>query len=315
MAVQYRITEARDSGDMSVTKSDDSIQFVIPAVFNVEVFDPADPSFDGRSIDRWDAASAVDSFTGRRIPTVGVSVYYFDGKVIPFLTCTSKRCVRNKDVANRFTITCKFDSGKIAGGTESDAQKQDPPDDLTDLTPRVEPYFGEDKKILHVDYNDREVLLPNGNPFSEPLEERISTLGLKITQYEPFLSYEDADARRFKVNSDTFRGDDPYKWIIDDVSPKEVEVVLSSGTVDAVEVTYSLLRNPTLYGWMDRRALIDVEYLDDDGNRVAFTTDDAFGSSMGLLTVTGEKKSGTEPDYLNFEPQPRIEFGSFLQVS
>ncbi|WP_182871227.1 hypothetical protein [Stieleria mannarensis] len=144
--------------------------------------------------------------------------------------------------------------------------------------------------------------------------ERIPTLQVRLTQYEASITYEQMLARKFKVNSGTYRSKDRYQWLIQDVEATEVDVLLSGGETSAALVTYTLSHLPLNEGWKKALALIDYKHLV-SGKFVPHLSGDPRTASQTFVDATGAKKADQSvPDYIEFEPQGELDFSTFLQA-
>lgn len=309
----FSVTQARNQR-MSFSGSDDQLKITWHADYFVDVTLGV-----GESISQ---INAYDILTASGVPVVNRTVYEVDNKFIPFVLCRSKTCRPHENLYTRWIVEAEFESSVRANSGEGENQPIAKPAGLTDITPRVVPILGETQKVLYEDKSDTPLdcaRSPTGNWWSEPIIERIPTLALQITQYESYLSYEDMLRRKLKVNASSYRGQPPYDWLIQDIQPTEVTVPLATGSVRAVQVTYTVEHSPHLYGWKTDRALIDSMFLetaDDKTTAKAFQNKEPGSKSNGFITVSGVKRpdqTGT-PDYIQYESYERIEFDDFLQV-
>ena len=256
-----------------------------------------------RDVQRHDVLNA----TG--LPTVNQSVYTIDGEIVPYMVCRSKVGRRNPERLGRWDIKTMW-RGTITTD-ESDFEPMTPPATLGGISPIETARLGETEKVMYEDINSKACLTPNDQFWAEPMVERIPTLVLQISQYESSLTYDQALARKLKVNDDTYRSQPRYDWLITEVEFTEVTVQLSGGPTTAALVTYTLEHSPHLYGWKEDRALIDTVY-DDSGDLKAFADDGYGAQSYGFVSVTGAKSATLVRD--QWELQNEIDFSSFLQV-
>jgi hypothetical protein len=307
----FKVTQAR-SQRMSFSGSDDQLKITWHADYFVDV--TLSP---GENISQ---IVAYDVLNADGVPVVNRSVYEVDNKIIPFVLCRSKSCRPHQDSYTRWIVEAQFESSIDQDEATNNAIAK--PNSLTDITPRVVPILGETQKVLYQDKSDPPqdcARTPTGNWWNDPIIERIPTLTLQITQYESYLSYENLLERKFKVNASSYRSQPPYDWLIEDLSPTEVIVPLASGNVRAVQVTYTVVHSPHLYGWKTDRALIDTMFLETGGDKStakSFQNKEPGARSVGFITVTGAKRgdqSGS-PEYIQYEAYDRIEFDDFLQA-
>lgn len=264
------------------------------------------------------AVSPYDVLTASGIPVVNRSIYTNDGKIIPYVICRGKTAEQDPQRLARWKVSTQWKATRKTNSEETDNQPIAAPAALTAITPRVVAKLGETQAVLYEDKQatPKRYLTPTGNFYAEPAIERIATLTLQITQYEPTpLLYADLRNRKFKVNQNVYRGEPRYDWLIEDVEFTEVDVTLSGGVTTAALVTYTVSHSPHLYGWKDDRALIDTQYLS-GSDKLDFQEGQLRSQGIGLITVTGTKKTDqTEaPDHEQFEPFETIDFDSFLQA-
>ncbi len=321
MAITWEIITDRKTGHAKYSGSlnqRDQMQASAGPLLKVKATDASDPDLASK-IDEFDAMNAVDSVTGYQVPKVRRSIYFHNGQVIPFLMLASKDCKRNPNDATAFDIQLGYQH------LESEEQnKQAPPSDISGYAARVVPEIGTATRVRYRDRNDKICFLPTGNWFPQPFIEEVGTLRLKITQYEPSISYETMLNRKKKCNTATWRGKGPYTWKIQDVQGSNAVIVLANPNPELPPITqlvaqlvYIVEYNPFPEGWRDERALIDTHYLETANDK---TTKKPFTDRIGVTNPTGfVKTDGTiaspqVPNYDQWEIQKTINF-NFLPES
>ena len=319
MAFYFSVNEQRGSGGLKFAGTDDKMQIEWTREFRVDV-----------TADGGDVAEDVaeyDVLTASGIPIVNRSVYYRDGKIIPFVICRGKTAKPMKDARARWIVTASYRS-EDANQDESSNDPQTPPAALTDITPSEEPFLGMIERPLWVDKDDTPIKLPSGQAYPEPVLERVPTLGIRITQYEASITYQQMLDRKNKVNSATYRTKDPGMWEITEVDATEVDVELASGTTSAALVTYEVMLSPRQYydtnvssfvdvGWRVPMARVDNVVYDGTSKFDPFMLDGSKVPSLAYVkddgTILGDGITGP-PEYDIYKTQDEIDFTSFLQV-
>lgn len=324
MAFNTTVTELRDSGGMEFTGTDDKMTISWSRSFRVEV------TATGGDVAEDVPEHTVLTATG--IPVVNRSVYYRDGKVIPFVICRHKSCRPVKDKRSWWIVTAKYKSID-ANQDESANEPQTPPAALTDFTPSEEPDLGMIERPLYVDKSatPQDIRLPSGNMFTTPVMELVPTLTIRLTQYESSITYEQMLERKFKTNSSTYRTQPAGMWIIKDVEATEVDVQLSGGETSAALVTYTLELSSRQYYDDGTTSWVDVGWdvpmlLVDNLHRSAAGPPEKWekcllpgdrGATNFFVDSDGDKKGdgiSGNPDYIVYKTQDEIDFGTFLQA-
>lgn len=313
MAVSFKVTLARDeSGGYSKGANEDAMRSSFNIKYHVDVITTAGD--EAKDVRLFQVLAAPD------LPKVNLSVYFENGRIIPFLMCRRKTGRRDPRKAGRWEVDTQWDSGEANGVTEG--QEQDAPDQLTDISPRVEAEFGDDSEVVYTDKSQppKQCKLPTGNFFAEPFIEEQSVLRLKITQYESLpLSYLALMGRRKALNRNDYRGFPRGWWKIQHVEFTPARVQLAGGSVLAAQVVYTIDLSSKNHGWYEERALIDSHYLDEeDGWKKKPFIDDEFGTfTTGLIEFDGRKKAdqlGPLSYTYWLRLQPFVDFNSFLQA-
>ena len=308
MPATYTVTEGRDE-TIGFEGTEDSLSMTWEKTYFVEI-SGVDPT----------TVTTTDVVTASGLPTVNKTTYSSNGKIIPFVICRRKTAKRDPKRLARWTVSCSFKSPNKQGATEADNTPIAPPTNLTDITPREVPIFGETEKVLYTDIQNTAILTPSGRFWSEPVVERIPTLTIQLTQYEtaPVL-YTTLLDRLLHVNSGTYRGQPRYDWLITGIEAVATEVELGAGITSAVLVTYEISHSPNLYGWKAERALIDTHH--NIGTQSVpkwkpFQDEGIQSLHYGHVTVTGVKRASQTgaPDYLQYEPFKEINYSTFLQA-
>ena len=307
MVATFTVTEGR-SVSMGVTGTKDSLAATWEKEYFVDV-SGIDPALVGDD----------EVLTASGLPTVNQTTYSSNGRIIPFIICRSKKAIQHPQSRGRWTVSCEFKSPENQSGKESDYGSQEPPVALSDITPHEVPIFGEYEKLLYEDHADDPVVIrtPSGGGWREPVMEKVPTLTLQITQYEasPVL-YSTLMNRLYKVNDDTYRGEARYKWMIIKLEPTAVKVELAAGLTDAVVVTYHVALSPQTAGWKIERALYDTKHFDGTIWK-EFQDGELRSTNYGPVDSDGYALAGPHPiapQYVTYEQQPDIDFGSFLQA-
>jgi hypothetical protein len=310
----YTVTEKRDQ-KMSFSGTDDQIKITWSKDYFVDVAGYT-------NINEIDSYSVM---TASGLPVVNRDIYNVNGKIIPYVICRNKTCNPFPNRYDRWLVSTQWEASIKSNNEESDNVPITPPASFSDITPRVVPFLGETSQVLYEDLSETPVdcaRTPAGNYWSEPVMQKIPTLGLKLTQYEDYISYEDLLDRKFKVNEEVYRSQPRFDWLIADIEPTEVDVLLSTGVQSGVQITYTLLHSPALYGWKEDRALLDTQYIE-NGKVKLFTNDQPGTLSSGHITVTGGKRMKTvngevvpdqtgPPDHIQYETFETINFSDFL---
>lgn len=309
MAISFGVEELRTNREISFNGKGD--QVAVEWTLEHRVVASVTGSDSLADVTEFDASQA----TG--LPIVNRSIYYSEnsGKIIPFFICRSKRGRRNDKKISNWTFKSTFKSFEN-NPSESGSTPEDPPDALTDITPKEQPFLEETERVLYQDLasTPKKIQLPSGAYFSESVRRRVPIFGLKLTQYEASLSYDDYVDRRFKFNDDTYRSKDAHSWIIENIEPSEATVQLSGGSTTAVLVTYTLLHNPLPEGWKRSLALIDYKHLV-SGKFVPNMEGNPLTASLCFVDDTGAKKETQDvPDYVDFQQQDEIAYDDFLQA-
>ena len=268
-----------------------------------------------------------------RLPVVNRSTWYSQrtGLSMPFAVCRSKDVTRDSKNGNVFYITCNFETGPI----ETEQCTATPPSSPEDLSPEVSIEIGSYDRILYSDKDGEQCWkLPTGSPFQTPVVETIPTIRLTITQFEPFVTYEEILERSFKTNSSTYRSKDAGLWLIGAVKATEQDVTLANNSVATwAKVTYPIMlseryfyppgvaateANRTVYGHDHVQPLIDTYKLDVAGGKPEPIVKDG-NVTTGYINTDGTQREPAaaneeRPDYLRFRTQDSIDFGSFLQA-
>jgi len=321
MSREVKVSPQRSGRTMSFDGSGDKLKITWEIVFHVLVVDP-DPLLPSY----YDAgASEFEIMTAPGLPITNASVYVFDGKIIPYVICRKKTAKQSSKNAALWEVSCSYDSGDVENNKESDNQPQDPPVDVTDITPREEVTIEFEERVLYKDKADKNVLTPTGNFYAEPLVEQLPILVIKLTQYEASITYQQMLDRSKKANEATYRTKPRYSWMIDSVEAVDVKVLTTGGEVTAALVTYTLKYNPRTNGWKEDRLLVDTHFYAVDGGgviildgtqprKVAFTDIQSFGNTTGFIDATGKYKSGSTPDSETYETMDTLTFSGFLQA-
>lgn len=318
MAFIFQVTELRDSGSLEFVGSDDKMQIMWSRKFEVIVT--------ATGADAVEDVSEHSVLTTSGIPVVNRSIYEDrDGKIIPYVICRRKKADCDKNNRGRWIVTASYKSID-ANQDESSNEPQDPPASLTDIKPSEEPFLGTYERVMYVDKGGTDIRLPSGNMFSQPVVEKVPTLGIKLTQYEPSITYQQMLDRKWKTNQTTYRTKAPGEWVISQVEATEVDVVLIGGTVSAALVTYTLELSPHEYyndatstfvkcGWDVPMMLVDNLHL--EGGKWKPTVIDERGRTMFFVDDTGAKKGdgiSGNPDYIVYRAQDQIDYSTFLQA-
>lgn len=315
MAIQYDTRIARsspDSGSFSSSGAQqDELSASLTIDYIIDFYDDTDPTFDGKHLD------SMYVLTNSGLPIVNASVFYNPetGLLSPYVVCRGKTVRRDPARSTRWFAQTQWSSGNQNNATtENDLSGQPPADSLTNIAPQFEYSLRERERRVYSsqDASAKPFFTPTGNDWSEPLYTRESDIEVVVRHYQSFISYEDLQSRRFKVNQDTFAGKDPFTWIIEDCSATEVTVQLQTGPTLAALVVHRLIWTAREEGWKDRRALVDTHYFDefDDDQKKAFTDDEFATQTTGNVDVDGYRIISTE--FQDWITQDSIDFAPLI---
>lgn len=316
MTVTFTATRAIDQGTLSVKGTkEDKLSGSHPLNFDVEVTSD-DPDFDPITITEADVfLQWFGSWPNGKLPVVNRSIYRIGRFFVPYFVCRSKTVKRNPKRRNRFRVECSFEFDGERG-----EQPQDEETEFTDISPKVESTIEEVPIVIFKDYTPapdgpRDIITPNGNLWSEPTVRRFPVLTLRITQYESTITYEQMLERSLRCNQNEYRTKPRYQWMTDVVVATETEVVTPIGPRTAAQVIYTVRLSPFAWGWKDSKLLVDTHYRESPGSPpVPFIDSKVKARMTGFIKEDGTIKNGLVPDYTEFEPQPTINFGSFLRA-
>ena len=245
--LQFDICTPRTARTFELKGKDGKLTFRRRIEYEVEL------SWDDGSTD-FSTVSEPEVISAPGLPLVNYSVYEFNGKIIPYLQCTSKKATQTKRLS-RWRVACDFDSQPQEGG-EGDQQPQAPADPQ-DIAPKVESSSETIDRIAYTDISGDPILTPTGNFFQTPMTRPVTLTVLTITQYETGWTDDLVAARNGRANSGTYRGKAAHTWRIFSVSAKPTQV----NGIDCHQVQYVLKHNPLPEGWKETRALIDTHHL------------------------------------------------------
>ena len=301
MAITYNVDELRTNRSLDFSGSRDEVSVTWNNEYRVSATGTG-------------TISPYDAITATGLPVVNRSVYYFDGKIIPYVICRKKKLKQNPKRTSEFTVTASYKAALTSGQEESDNDPIAPPALLTDITAREVPILKEVERVMYKDKAGDEILTPLKRFFADPVIERVPTLTLEISQYESSVTYEQLLARKLRVNDATYRTKAAHKWLIQHIEPVEVDVELSGGTTTAVLCKYTVELNDTDQGWKEQRVLVDTHFVDGSGDIQPFQDGELLSQNYGFIQSDGTKKAGSTPDYVSFEVYDTATFSGFLQV-
>ncbi len=306
------------------TKMTASLEFLVRAVDDVSG-DPVAP----------DTVSDNMAIEATGLPTVN-GTSFFDaaaGESRPYMLCKSKSCKRDQANGSVFFVTAKYE--EIIDGRENPSQPC--PNDLTDITPQVEAKIGTSQRVIYEDFSapdtkDCARLPVVGEKFNAPVTTDDPVLTLTIKQYVASMTFNEMMYQQNLVNSTTYRGMPAGRWKIVGVRPKEVQVTLCSGEVDAVLVEYDIElsvysvgnyqtgggENGTPYktefvGHDTAMPLIS-KFFNDGSGKTAFADAATGYGSVGFILEDGNVNPNDDrPNYMIFKTCRRGPF-TFLQA-
>lgn len=305
MALVYNIIERRtESAGISATPARGSLRVRWNQNIKMRVTDDANPDFTGETV------TAVEAADAPPLPNPGRSVYYENGIVIPFIVCNEVRAARDSGNRQLWDVTVTWQGVGTSGGP--------PPASVDDITPEVEFLVGETNRVIYEDLDNKACLTPTKNFFDEPFIRQTGSQILRISQYENFISFDDAANRRFKCNELTYRSDPPYTWKIQQVETEEVDLQLAGGPTTAVLAIYTLEKSEQPGGWVDERPLIDSHFLTAANDLTTKTP--SYSEKLRTYTTVMVNTDGTKatnqqiPQYDPFRIAETIDFDGFMQA-
>lgn len=307
MSLSYTVSEGRNQ-KMTFAGTEDSLSVTWHQDYYVDIQGPQNQIAD---------VDPYDVLTLPGVPIVNRSIYYARNKIIPFVICRNKTAEQTAEKLGRWKISTQWNSSTKSNNKESDNSPQTPPAALTDIAPRVVPLLGAKDRQLYTDLDDVFYITPTNNEWEEPLIQKVPLLTLQITQYEPSITYEQMLARKFVMNSATYRTKPAHTWFIEEVAANEVAVQLASGETICAQVTYTLSYDDDK--WTEKRPLFDTHYMqggsiaDPDSQKLPFL--DTLQNGKGYINADGTKRSSQSgaPDVAEYRAQKTSDF-SFLQV-
>lgn len=311
MAFEFDVAETRSGRSFSLDGKGDEITIAWEKNFRVKV-----TATEGDSLDD---VSEFDLVTADGIPKINKSIYESGGKILPFVICRNVKADRDAKNKSLWYVKTKY-RGVGASGEITFLEPIDPPDNVTDITPKIVEKFGEVERVLYQDYTSptpKPIVTPLKRFFAEPVVERVPTLTLQISKYESTVSYQTLLDRMLRMNSTTYRGKPAHTWLVENIEPTDVEVTITgpgpgeTQQVEATLVTYTVTYNPLDDGWLDTRALIDTHYIS-GGKVLPFLDGELKTQRLGFITSTGAIKAGTTPDYETFIQQKTTDLNTFL---
>ena len=237
----YTVCETSESSS-TATRSDDekvtqtaSVSYMV--IVEAEPVDPADPA--DPILPHTVSTDLIR--TCPELPLVNGSTYNYGGTKNPYLICSGKTVTRDPDNRLKFDVTCEFSTQAPSDSEQGDEDSQDPVD-LDDITPTVSVTIGYIEKPIYTDMDGNQCFrLPSETPYPSPVMQKVPTLTLVITQYEPSITFATMLARSYKLNSDNYRTAGPHMWMTQAVKASTVEVELAGGPQTAAKVTYTLV--------------------------------------------------------------------------
>lgn len=341
MAWVYEVCQLRDtdySANANNSGGQKSCQLTLSQKYIVIVTDPSDPNFHGSQVNDIHAAAARDSVTNVRIPQVNYNTYYDSvaNVSVPLAVCTSKTVTRKQENTAVFEVDCSFQTGGGSGGgggakqgkaqefeTPQDPEPQEPPTNVTDISPVVTrsvvgrdivlhsaPAYGADGLGEDLELGVRSTrYLPtldafgNGelsNEIDQPITRKQPLLQITVTQFEDTFTDEDLLKRCFRVNTQEYRGFPVKSAMITAINAVEQNVQLAAGPADKYRVTYNILideysaedsTGTSLFiGHAHGVPLIGHWYFDENGDARQFLVGEETGiGNVGLISVLGER--------------------------
>lgn len=341
MAWVYEVCQLRDtdySANANNSGGQKSCQLTLSQKYIVIVTDPSDPNFHGSQVNDIHAAAARDSVTNVRIPQVNYNTYYDSvaNVSVPLAVCTSKTVTRKQENTAVFEVDCSFQTGGGSGGgggakqgkaqefeTPQDPEPQEPPTNVTDISPVVTrsvvgrdivlhsaPAYGADGLGEDLELGVRSTrYLPtldafgNGelsNEIDQPITRKQPLLQITVTQFEDTFTDEDLLKRCFRVNTQEYRGFPVKSAMITAINAVEQNVQLAAGPADKYRVTYNILideysaedsTGTSLFiGHAHGVPLIGHWYFDENGDARQFLVGEETGiGNVGLISILGER--------------------------
>lgn len=190
------------------------------------------------------------------LPKVNYSTFEHGGRFVPYLLCKRKSAKQNPKVNRRWLVTCDYESDPKEGDEQDEEQELTEP---MSITPKIATSTEVLPIAVYRDFNDKEYVTPARNKFEDAAHREDTITVLTITQYELGWTDAKARARNRRVNLAEYRGEDSYKWKIEDVAASPTEIY----GFQVHQVTYTLKLHPGTNGWRDERVAVDTHYLVD----------------------------------------------------
>ena len=301
---------------MSFQGKEDNIAVTWRQEFFVDITPPTNPN----------NVTEYDILTAPGIPKVNRTVWENNGKIMPFVICRGKRANFDGRTERRVSVTADYTTptkgaGRSLTGNSEEEENQpiDPPASVTDITPKAVVTFGGKDKVLYQDLsiNVKDCArTPTGNFWNTPVMNRQGVATLKLSQYEPDLTYSAALDRMFMMNNALWQTEQPHAWLIKNVEFNIVEVLLSSGPTASPLAVYTIELDRSPGGHKERRALFDTQYLDANGDVIKFKNKEPGSQSIGYINEDGTKRVAQTgpPEYIEYQNQGEIDYDAFMQL-
>ena len=235
----YTVCETSESSSTATRSDDEKVTQTASVSYIVIVEAEGDPADTDPILPHTVSTDLIR--TCPELPLVNGSTYNYGGTKNPYLICSGKTVTRDPDNRLKFDVTCEFSTQAPSDSEQGDEDSQDPVD-LDDIEPTVSVTIGYIEKPIYTDMDGEQCfMLPSKTPYPSPVMQKVPTLTLVITQYEPSITFATMLERSYKLNSDNYRTAGPHMWMTQAVKASTVEVELAGGPQTAAKVTYTLV--------------------------------------------------------------------------
>jgi hypothetical protein len=290
--------------------------------WNCVVHDPANPSFDPRTISPEQVME--QGVTQGDLPATGLSVWTDGIDVDVFSICTGKTCTRDGRNAGYFTGEASYQSPAFVGVSELTLAPRTIAASVDNYYAIYELAFTEHQEVLYEDFDTppKPCRLPTGTYFTQPFFEHIAGQSYLITQLEDLVGVDDIEDRVWRVNSTAWTNAPGGQgtighWLIENVQVQRARVPISGNALHETFICQYRVKYNPIRPWWDRRALFDHYYNttpNDPTTRTAKLDDPPRSIIEIMLETDGTERTGqTTPAYLTFKHLRETDFNSFFR--
>ncbi len=286
------------------------------------------------------------------IPLVNYHTWYdpTTGLGYPLAVCKSKKVTRLDNNGFVFHVDCTFStepSQKGKDGPEEEQAPEDPPADVTDITPQISRSVVGREIVLYEapaysgvgpvggvagEKVSTRVMPSFDNKLKELFETPVTRtkplLNLTVTQFEDTFTNQQMMDRCYKVNNAAWAGFASKSVMITGINAVKQAVQMASGMEEKYRVTYTLSfddytvtdssGNDLFVGHGAALPLVSRSYINGlDSFKVEMFTKTGVGvGNVGLVDVSGNPllEQNGAPDYIRFDTVDEISF-SFLPAA